>query len=151
MAKKGQLTAAWEMLSAGVMLRAKAKEHKLGRLLASLHGVEVELARVIAAGDEAGVGDSLASATPGGAEGMLEGAAVGTSRQGAGAGPRRPDSAEARSVKSLQPRRRQDAQLEAYSRKYLELAGQLKDMMVRGEVAACGLHEAYDTDGPGTQ
>jgi hypothetical protein len=51
MTRKGQLTVAWEMLSSVVVLRAKAKENKLYKLLSTLHGVEVELARIIAGAD----------------------------------------------------------------------------------------------------
>jgi hypothetical protein len=147
MAKNGQLTAAWEMLSTVVMLRAKAKEQQLGKLLSSLHGVEVELARIIAAGDDTGA--SGAEMKTSASVEMAEGAGGVKSRQRALVPSRQAQLAGSSSA-STATRRRQDAQLDTYCRKYLAIAEQLKDVMVRGEVAACGPDApfeegAYDT------
>jgi hypothetical protein len=138
MTKNGQLTTAWEMLSSIVMLRAKAREQKLGKLLTSLHGVEVELARIIAAGDEASEKDTLASTPTLSAVGAIEEGASDRSSPRSVSGAKEARLTAVRGGRASHPRRRQDSQLQAYSQKYLALAGQLNDLMVRGEVAASG-------------
>ena len=133
MAENHQTAVAWEMLSSVVVLRAKARENKLPKLLSSLHGVEVELARIIAGSDNATSpsGDTRNDTSPVMAmsptrladiDGMeLAPAVVSRSRTG---------------KRTAAPQT--DGKLRAYCKRYRSLARQLRDLVRRGEAAASG-------------
>lgn len=150
MTENGQTAVAWEMLSSIVVMRAKARENKLPKLLSSLHGVEIELARIISGAD-----------APNGAGGaVVSGAATGAAVSAAAAGGPINRLTEAKEmvlgaqtvVRSRSTRRsggsRADQQLRAHAKKYLSIAQQLKDLVARGEAAAAGddFGDLSDTD-----
>jgi hypothetical protein len=130
MTKKGHLTVAWEMLSSVVVLRAKAKENKFHKLLSSLHGVEVELARIIAGTDAeeqkvaAGETEHLAESDRGSRT------VVRLSR-----GSKRAAFGEMAIARKRAPSSPDDQQVHTHSRKYLANARLLR---TRGESAALG-------------
>ncbi len=137
MTENSQTAIAWEMLSSVVVLRAKARENKLPKLLSSLHGVEVELARIIA-GSDAQPGD----ASSGAHNKRSHGTTLTASRFDALTG-----SDGAQLETALAPRVRQgrrpatpqaDTKLRAYCKRYRALARQLKDLVRRGEAVASG-------------
>lgn len=141
MAENGQTAVAWEMLSSVVVMRAKARENKLPKLLSSLHGVEVELARIIAGSDPANgsVGELNGNAQIGRSSTL--GAAANGLIQGAGeieGLELEPDMG----LKTRSSRRsnspRGDQQLRAHAKKYLTITRQLKELVHRGEVVASG-------------
>jgi hypothetical protein len=138
MAENTQTAVAWEMLSSVVVLRAKARENKLPKLLSSLHGVEVELARIIAGTDasasrasEPGLGarNGLAPAAALALDGM-------TDVEGMELAPAvisRP-----RTGRRSQAAAPNDSRLRSYCKRYRALARQLRDLVRRGESAATG-------------
>lgn len=140
MAENGQTAVAWEMLSSVVVMRAKARENKLPKLLSSLHGVEIELARIIAGADAPEAGGGFVS---GAAENLA-------ANNGAAAGRQFETLSEVRglefdsdaTVRSRSGRRsggsRADQQLRAHAKKYLSIAQQLKELVDRGEAVATG-------------
>jgi len=138
MAENGQTAVAWEMLSSVVVMRAKARENKLPKLLSSLHGVEVELARIIAGSDGAGANPkqikgnatpafSSASATGGNFDGFSD---VGFELE--------PPVSPKRSSRRSGGGGRGDQQLRSYAKKYLNISRQLKDLLSYGEAIASG-------------
>ena len=147
MANNGQLTVAWEMLSSVVMLRAKAREQKFPKLLSSLHGVEVELARIIAGSDANSDKSGPLSLIEDDQESTWE-TAGSTTTQTKAAQAKKPATDDPTAGKG-RARQREDRQLKNNTRKYLALARQLRDMVSRGEVAAFGLGrpDAFDGDG----
>lgn len=140
MAENGQTAVAWEMLSSVVAMRAKARENKLPKLLSSLHGVEIELARIIAGQTSSNEQEchanikarSRAAALTTGANDDLNGFSdcadleldselivrSRPSRRGGGGGSRT------------------DQQLRNYAKRYLAISQQLKDLVARGEAVA---------------
>ncbi len=150
MAENGQTAVAWEMLSSVVVLRAKARENKLPKLLSSLHGVEVELARIIADSD---VANGQAVAVNGRARaGRVPVASViaGQHIDGLGDDP----GLELEADTTFKPRMsrrsggRGDQQLRNFARKYLAIARQLSELVHHGEaVAYGGQSEPLDFDG----
>ncbi len=140
MTENGQTSVAWEMLSSVVVMRAKARENKLPKLLSSLHGVEIELARIIAGAD----------APSGNGSAVVSGIATSTAVTTAAASRNVEAFSEAgefelgmqTTVKSRSGRRsrsaRADQQLRAHAKKYLSITQQLKDLVARGEAAATG-------------
>lgn len=146
MAENGQTAAAWEMLSSIVVMRAKARENKLPKLLSSLHGVEIELARIIAGADaSSGNGGPVVSSA-------VTSAAVNAAAAGRHIEPISEagelDLGAQTTVRTRSGRRsggsRSDQQLRAHAKKYLSIAQQLKDLVARGEAVARG----GDFDGP---
>lgn len=139
MAENGQTTVAWEMLSSVVAMRAKARENKLPKLLSSLHGVEIELARIIAGADTPN-GFSEKS-IPGGPSPVVNGFAE---RPVESLSPSHDVELRADTVfKSRSARRtgsgsRSDQQLRAQAKRYLAIAKQLKELVDRGEAVATG-------------
>lgn len=137
MAENGQTAAAWEMLSSVVVMRAKARENKLPKLLSSLHGVEIELARIIAGADAPNGNSSGVGA----ASTAVNAAAIGRQIETL-SDARELDVGAQTVVKSRSGRRsggsRADQMLRAHARKYLSIAQQLKDLVARGEAAATG-------------
>lgn len=140
MAENGQTTVAWEMLSNVVVMRAKAKENKLPKLLSSLHGVEVELARIIADSD----GKSSQS---GEFNANARSARLATVTAGAGraidALPEIDDlgMGSVEIFRSRTTRRtggRGDQQLRSHTKKYLAIAQQLSEFVNHGEAVASG-------------
>ena len=135
MAENHQTAVAWEMLSSVVVLRAKARENKLPKLLSSLHGVEVELARIIAGSDTA----TSPSSDPRNDTSPLM--AISPTRVGladvdgmelAPAVVSRPRAGKRSAVPQT------DGKLRAYCKRYRSLARQLRDLVRRGEAAASG-------------
>ena len=137
MTENGQTAVAWEMLSSVVAMRAKARESKLPKLLSSLHGVEIELARIIAGTNSENTQENEAknnarsrTAVLSAATGQLNGfgdysdldldpepiVRSRSSRRGGGSGA--------------------DKQLKNYARRYLAISEQLKDLVARGESVA---------------
>lgn len=143
MTTSGQLTVAWEMLSSVVMLRAKAKEQKFPKLLSSLHGVEVELARIIS-GSETDAGTKAVARLEG--EEFELAAEEARPRTRLGHAGRKSAPARAPDDRGRPARQRQDQQLQTYTRKYLALARQIREVITRGEIAACGagMHDPFD-------
>lgn len=150
MAENGQTAVAWEMLSSVVVLRAKARENKLPKLLSSLHGVEVELARIIADSDVANGqvvavnGSARASRLPvttTSAGHRFEGFAE---DQGLALEPQ----AAFKTRASRRTGGRGDQQLRTQARKYLAIARQLSELVHHGEEVATGEHygEMLDQD-----
>ncbi len=150
MADNGQTAVAWEMLSSVVAMRAKARENKLPKLLSSLHGVEVELARIIAGAEapqDAAINSSVRS------QSAALAAATGHIDEIYS-----DDDTELKSEPAPAPRARSgrrggrgprgDQQLRAYAKKYLAITQQLKELVERGEAAATGDHfgDALDED-----
>lgn len=139
MAENGQTSVAWEMLSSVVAMRAKARENKLPKLLSSLHGVEIELARIIAGADTPN-GFSEKS-IPGGPSPVVNGFAE---RPVELLSPSHDVELRADTVfKSRSARRtgsgsRSDQQLRAQAKRYLAIAKQLKELVDRGEAVATG-------------
>ena len=142
MAENGQTAVAWEMLSNVVVLRAKARENKLPKLLSSLHGVEVELARIIADSDVAK--DKVVAVNGSACAGRL---ATVSGQRGEGFSEIQglelePDT----TFKSRTSRRtgggRGDQQLRTQARKYLAIARQLGELVHHGEAVATGAHDA---------
>ncbi len=138
MTENSHTAIAWEMLSSVVVLRAKARENKLPKLLSSLHGVEVELARIIAGSDVPNTHPKEASL--GVQNKRMHGSTLMASRVGTLTGP---DGLEL--DMSLAPRIRQgrrpaapqaDTKLRAYCKRYRALARQLRDLVRRGEAVA---------------
>ncbi|MGE8942285.1 hypothetical protein ACO2I3_10270 [Leptospira interrogans] len=138
MTENSHTAIAWEMLSSVVVLRAKARENKLPKLLSSLHGVEVELARIIAGSDVPNTHPKEASL--GVQNKRMHGSTLMASRVGTLTGP---DGLEL--DMSLAPRVRQgrrpaapqaDTKLRAYCKRYRALARQLRDLVRRGEAVA---------------
>lgn len=148
MADNGQTAVAWEMLSSVVAMRAKARENKLPKLLSSLHGVEVELARIIAgteAPQDATINGSVRNqpAAIAAAAGYIDE----TYSADTGLEPEPPPAPRSRSGRRGGGPRG-DQQLRAYAKKYLDITRQLKELVERGEAAATGNHfgDAMDED-----
>jgi hypothetical protein len=135
MTNSGHLTVAWEMLSSVVMLRAKAREQKYLRLLSSLHNVEVELARIIAGSDAEPRSQVHAEREAFEAEHTVEVAGTRTAVKMSRT-TKRPALVHSAPAKARSPRGREDQQLQTQARKYLANARQLREVMIRGEVAA---------------
>lgn len=138
MADTGQTAVAWEMLSSVVVLRAKARESKLPKLLSSLHGVEVELARIIAGSDAAnGQGPVNGSAHNGHVRPLTT-----LSDQQIDAVSEVQERETGTPFKARSARRngpaRGDQQLRAYAKKYLALSRQLSELVSHGEAVASG-------------
>ena len=138
MAENTQTAVAWEMLSSVVVLRAKARENKLPKLLSSLHGVEVELARIIAGTDASASrpGDAGMSARNGLAPVAalaVDGVADIEGIELAPAVISRP-----RAGRRSQVTAPNDSRLRSYCKRYRALARQLRDLVRRGESAATG-------------
>jgi hypothetical protein len=140
MAEISQTAVAWEMLSSVVVLRAKARENKLPKLLSSLHGVEVELARIIA-------GSDAATAHGGEVNGSAreEGAPTAVSAAGRPHGLAQAEEIELRPAVQLRSRTARrgaapqaDQRLRANCKRYKALARQLNDLVRRGEAVASG-------------
>jgi hypothetical protein len=138
MTENSHTAIAWEMLSSVVVLRAKARENKLPKLLSSLHGVEVELARIIAGSDVPNTHPKEASL--GVQNKRIHGSTLMASRVGTLTGP---DGLEL--DMALAPRARPgkrpaapqaDTKLRAYCKRYRALARQLRDLVRRGEAVA---------------
>ncbi len=146
MAENGQTAVAWEMLSSVVVMRAKARENKLPKLLSSLHGVEVELARIIAGADapqDAGINGHARShpaAVAAAAGRQIEGF---SEMEGIAAEPAARSRSGRRSGNS-----RSDQQLRAHAKKYLSITKQLKELVERGEAVATGeqFGDAFESD-----
>jgi len=140
MTENSHTAIAWEMLSSVVVLRAKARENKLPKLLSSLHGVEVELARIIAGSDVPTAHPSEASA---GAQNKRSlGSTTTASRFNALTGSEGPELETALAPRIRQGRRpaaaQADTKLRAYCKRYRALARQLRDLVRRGEAVASG-------------
>lgn len=139
MADNGQTAVAWEMLSSVVAMRAKARENKLPKLLSSLHGVEIELAKIISGADAPNA--QVSGVAPGAGSSAAVGGRMGhqikafSEVQGL-------ELEREPTVRSRSGRRsgssRGDQQLRAHARKYLSIAQQLKELVARGEALATG-------------
>lgn len=140
MTENSHTAIAWEMLSSVVVLRAKARENKLPKLLSSLHGVEVELARIIAGSD---VPDAHSKEASLGVQNKrIHGSTLMTSRVGTLTGPDGLELDMPLAPKVRHGRRpaapQADTKLRAYCKRYRALARQLRDLVRRGEAAASG-------------
>ncbi|MCL4765962.1 MAG: hypothetical protein KJZ80_07015 [Hyphomicrobiaceae bacterium] len=140
MADTGQTAVAWEMLSSVVVLRAKARESKLPKLLSSLHGVEVELARIIA-GSETGNGQIAANGSSRGSRSpalpALNGQHLDALAEIQGLELESDMALKARPARRNGPARG-DQQLRAHAKKYLALSRQLSELVNHGEAVASG-------------
>lgn len=141
MTENGQTAVAWEMLSSVVVMRAKARENKLPKLLSSLHGVEVELARIIADSDGNNAHSKGISGNAHAVRSAAASAVAGSNLEGFaeidGFELEPPVTFKARSPRHTSGGRG-DQQLRAHARKYLNIARQLKDLVSHGEAIALG-------------
>jgi hypothetical protein len=132
-----QTAVAWEMLSSVVVLRAKAREHKLPKLLSSLHGVEVELARIIAGSDSNAAGEKEF-----GGRGLAPLAVPAVARSEVLNDAHRGDCESAIIARTRSGKRgaaqQADQKLRGYAKRYLAIAQQLNDLVKRGEAVATG-------------
>jgi len=137
MAENGQTAVAWEMLSSVVAMRAKARENKLHRLLSSLHGVEIELARIIAGQTEEKEADAKPSARS--REAAL---ATAANQDLSGFSDFADLELDPEPIVRSRPNRRggggsrSDQQLRNYAKRYLAISQQLKELVARGEAVA---------------
>ena len=142
MAENGQTAVAWEMLSSVVVLRAKARENKLPKLLSSLHGVEVELARIIADSDTANTkageanGTARLSRTP--AVTAVGGRNIDSFGEIDGLDIEPGIAVKTRSAKRGGGGSRGDQHLRAQAKKYLTISRQLGELVSHGEAIATG-------------
>jgi len=137
MAENGQTAVAWEMLSSVVAMRAKARENKLHRLLSSLHGVEIELARIIAGQTEEKEADAKTSARS-----RAAALATAANQDLSGFSDFADLELDPEPIVRSRPNRRggggsrSDQQLRNYAKRYLAISQQLKELVARGEAVA---------------
>jgi len=137
MAENGQTAVAWEMLSSVVARRAKARENKLHRLLSSLHGVEIELARIIAGQTEEKEADAKTSARS-----RAAALATAANQDLSGFSDFADLELDPEPIVRSRPNRRggggsrSDQQLRNYAKRYLAISQQLKELVARGEAVA---------------
>lgn len=137
MADNGQTAVAWEMLSSVVAMRAKARENKLHRLLSSLHGVEIELARIIAGQTEEKEADAKTSARS-----RAAALATAANQDLSGFSDFADLELDPEPIVRSRPNRRggggsrSDQQLRNYAKRYLAISQQLKELVARGEAVA---------------
>lgn len=137
MAENGQTAVAWEMLSSVVAMRAKARENKLHRLLSSLHGVEIELARIIAGQTEEKEADAKTSARS-----RAAALATAANQDLSGFSDFADLELDPEPIVRSRPNRRggggsrSDQQLRNYAKRYLAISQQLKELIARGEAVA---------------
>jgi len=137
MAENGQTAVAWEMLSSVVAMRAKARENKLHRLLSSLHGVEIELARIIAGQTEEKEADAKTSARS-----RAAALATAANQDLSGFSDFADLELDPEPIVRSRPNRRggggsrSDQQLRHYAKRYLAISQQLKELVARGEAVA---------------
>lgn len=149
MADTGQTAVAWEMLSSVVVMRAKARESKLPKLLSSLHGVEVELARIISGAEapqSAAVNGNVRNQPA--ALAATTGHFIGTYSDDDALEPEPAPPVRSRSGRRSGGGPRGDQQLRVHAKKYLAITRQLKELVERGEAAATSeqFGDALDED-----